>query len=651
MCGITGVLYKQARLATESLSLLVKNMSDTLAHRGPDDHGEWVDAHSGIALGHRRLSIQDLTSAGHQPMQSANQRYVIAYNGEIYNFREIRRDLENKGINFKGHSDTEVLLECIALYGLDQTLDRLNGMFAISLWDKEDCSLTLCRDRVGKKPLYYGCCNDTFLFGSELKALKQHPDFDAEIDRDALAQFIQFGWLNGPNTIYRHINKLPAGSYIKVKQSNLHMSPAPVSYWSMSETAKKGAENPYQGSYAQATDELESLIKKSVTDRMIADVELGALLSGGIDSSLVVSMMQQSADRKIKTFSIGFHEATHNEATYAKDIAEYLQTDHTELYVTPRDCIDVIPKLAQIYDEPLGDVSQIPTYLVSKLASQQVKVVLTGDGGDEFFAGYTRYFRCSRHWQKQKKLPSLLRPASGQVMDNASGLLMKLCRNQAGRAEINDWRRIGEKLEKRSMRINAENSLELFVRMMHRHKDMNQLVLGAGMSDTPLTRKNEWVDFDDSIMGMMLIDACCYLTDDILVKVDRASMANSLEARAPLLDKNVIEFAWQLPFGMKVDKSGGKRIVKNVLSRYLPNSMTERKKMGFGVPVGTWLRGPLREWAESLLDRQRIQQQTYLNAIEIEKIWKQHQSGWRDHSEILWSILMFQGFIENSERS
>ena len=644
MCGITGVLYRQPAMGVEQLSALVKDMSDSLVHRGPDDCGVWVDAQVGVAFGHRRLSIVDLSPTGHQPMTSINGRFVISFNGEIYNFKEIRAVLEKNGVSFKGHSDTEVLIESIAHHGLDQTLKNVNGMFAFSLWDKEERSLTLVRDRIGKKPLYYGCCNNVFLFGSELKAIKKHPDFDDEVDRGALGQFIQYSWLNGPSSIYSNIKKLPAGTFLKINQKNFSQENSPISYWSAQTIAETGVTNPYIGSYEDAIDQLERLLKDSVSHRMIADVELGALLSGGIDSSLVVSIMQASSNRKVKTFSIGFHEASHNEAEHAKKIANHLGTDHTELYVTPQECMDVIPKLPQMYDEPFGDVSQIPTYLVSQLAREKVKVVLSGDGGDELFAGYTRYFRCMDHWRKHERVPLSLRPAIGSGMEFMAKGLWGLLSNTTTNAEMKGWRRFGAKLEKRARHIDAKSSLELFVRMMARCKNIGELVVDYQQPHSFLSNQQVWPNFKEPILNMMLADMVCYLPDDILVKVDRASMAASLEARCPLLDKNVIEFAWQLPFAMKVNQAGGKRILKSLLAKYLPTELTERKKMGFGVPIGKWLRGPLKEWADDLLNPVRITEQSYLNAKEVQRLWKQHQSGWRNHDDILWSILMFQAW-------
>ena len=646
MCGITGVLYAAPAMGDEQLVRLVKKMNDTLVHRGPDDSGEWVDAQVGIALGHRRLSILDLSPAGHQPMVSAGKRYVIIFNGEIYNFRELRANLEKVGIRFKGQSDTEVLIESIAHNGLEKTLDQVNGMFAFALWDREERSLTLARDRIGKKPLYYGWCNKTFLFGSELKSLRQYPNFNNEVDRNALGQFIQNNWLNGPPTIYKSIKKLTPGSYIKITQANFLRNIEPVIYWSAKNVAEHGVANPLADTFENAAEQLDGLLCESVKQRMIADVGLGALLSGGIDSSLVVAMMQAQSDTQVKTFTIGFHEATHNEAIYAKNVAEHLGTDHTELYVTPQECMDVIPKLPTMYDEPFGDVSQIPTYLVSKLAREQVKVVLSGDGGDELFSGYTRYFRCVDHWNKQEKVPSSIKPMIGQVMHAASKLSWTLLGNTKTNAELKDWRRLGAKLEKRARRIDAKSSLELFVRMMARCKNVDEIVLGYENSNTLLSKQQLWPDFAEPILNMMLIDTLSYLPDDILVKVDRASMATSLEARCPLLDKNVIEYAWQIPYSMKVDQRGGKRILKEVLAKYVPKELTDRKKMGFGVPIGKWLRGPLREWGENLLDPSKIKQQSYLNSATVQKLWNQHQSGWRNHNDLLWSILMFQAWLE-----
>ena len=646
MCGITGALYANPVLGEEQFVRLIKKMSNTLVHRGPDDSGAWVDAQAGIGLGHRRLSIVDLSSSGHQPMISSNKRYVIIFNGEIYNFKEIKTDLQKRGIQFVGHSDTEVLLESIAIHGLEKTLDEINGMFAFALWDREDRILILARDRIGKKPLFYGWCGNVLLFGSELKALRCHPNFDSQLDRDALGQFIQFNWLSGPSSIYRKIKKLQPGCYLRVLQQSFGEEITPKNYWLAQKKAQDGIAKPFSGTYDQAADKLEGLLKDSIQHRMIADVELGALLSGGIDSSLVVAIMQAQSERRVKTFTIGFHEATHNEAVHARKVAEYLGTDHTELYVTPQECMDVIPELPAMFDEPFGDVSQIPTYLVSKLAREKVKVVLSGDGGDELFAGYTRYFRCLNQWKKHENISPVLRPVIGRAMEVSAAFLWSLLGNTTIDAELKGWRRFGEKLEKRARRINAKSSLELFVRMMTRYENISDIVIDAQDPDTILHNRHLWPSFHEPVLNMMMIDTLCYLPDDILVKVDRASMATSLEARCPMLDKNIIEFAWQLPFEMKVNQSGGKRILKHLLTKYIPSKLTERKKMGFGVPIGSWLRGQLKDWADELLDPAKIREQAYLNPDVVQKLWRQHQSGWRNHDDILWSILMFQAWYE-----
>ena len=647
MCGIAGAMYSSTNLVHGEFPSILKNMGDALRHRGPDDCGEWHDLNAGVGLAHRRLSIIDLSIAGHQPMHSHNTRYTIVFNGEIYNFGELRKRLTSKGVALRGNSDTEALLESIAVFGMDDTLALSNGMFAFALWDRDDNSLTLARDRIGKKPLYYGWCRGVLLFGSELKAVKAHPSFDDEIDQNALGQFIQYSWLNGPASIYKNIKKLAPGSYLKISQSNSSKAIEPIQYWSACESADNGQSNLFTGTFSEASDHLEELLLDSVNKRMIADVELGALLSGGVDSSLVVSMMQAQSTTKIKTFSIGFNEETHNEAVYAKKIANYLGTDHTELYMTSDDCLNVIPKLPEIYDEPFGDASQIPTYLVSKLASEKVKVVLSGDGGDELFAGYTRYFRCLKHWEKQKKVPVQLRPSIAEAMDIAAKISWQFFGKYSISGDLKNWQRFGSKLEKRARRIDAKNPTELFVRMMSRIRDAHEIVNGYTHPETMLSSEREWPKHSDDILNMMLMDTLCYLPDDILVKVDRASMAVSLEARCPLLDKEIAEFSWQLPISMKVHKSEGKIILKDVLNRYIPAELTERRKMGFGVPTGLWLRGPLRDWAENLLDPVKLAQQGYLNIVNVRKIWQQHQSGWRNHSDLLWSILMFQAWLES----
>lgn len=646
MCGITGVLYSQPKLNHDDFLSLMNGMGSTLKHRGPDDHGEWVDANNGIGLAHTRLSIIDLSNAGRQPMKSKNNRYVIIFNGEIYNYLEIRSELEKSGISFKGRSDTETLLESINFFGLEKALNRINGMFAFALWDRENRTLTLACDRFGKKPIYYGWCEDVFMFGSELKALKQHPSFNGQINRKALSQFIQYTWLSGSSSIFSNISKLQAGTYLEVYQSNIFDVKQPLVYWSAIEKAKIAQLNNSSDNYLSSVNRLDELLNLSVKKRMIADVELGALLSGGIDSSLVVSIMQANSENKIKTFSVGYEEETHNEAVYAKNIAKFLGTKHEEIYITEKECMDVIPKLAGIYDEPFADVSQIPTYLVSHMASEHVKVALTGDGGDELFAGYTRYFRCQRHWDTQQKTPKFIKRALGSLMESSANQLWNLFTSSSNNQSLVNLGKYADKLDKRSRRICASNSTELFIMMMQRYNNIDELVIGGSNSSLLFSAENTYPCFQDEILNMMLVDATCYLSGDILVKVDRASMANSLEVRSPLLDKEVAEFAWGLPESSRYDSQGGKKILKDVLSRYVPRELTQRKKMGFGVPIGDWLRSFLKDWASDLLNENRISQQGYFNYKVVNKIWSQHQSGWRDHSKILWAILMFQMWLK-----
>ena len=650
MCGFAGFFYLRPSLSKNDMLLLVKKMSEKIAHRGPDDFGEWVDENAGIGLGHRRLSILDLSSAGHQPMISQNQRFVLAYNGEIYNFHELRIELEKNGIQFTGNSDTEVLLESISYWGIERALKRFNGMFAFALWDRADRSLLLARDRVGKKPLYYGCSENVLLFGSELKALREHPNFNNEIDRGALKQYVKYNWFSGPTSIYKNIKKLNPGSYIKILQSEVTGRLNPINYWSAEDTALSGLANIEQCSYLESIDQLEKLMLKSVNRRMIADVDLGAFLSGGIDSSLIVSLMQSQRKERIKTFSIGFNEVSHNEAEYAKNVANHWQTDHTEMYVSSQDCLDVIPNLPAIYDEPLGDASQIPTYLVSKLASKNVKVVLSGDGGDELFAGYTRYFRCIKHWQKQRKIPACLRNFLGKNCEISAEILWNATKLFETNKGLKGWRGLGARLNKRSRRLASDNCLELFIHMLQNDGVADDLFVSDKANQYYFDLNEQWPDLQEPMYNMMFMDFKTYLTDDILVKVDRASMAESLEVRCPLLDQDIIAFSWQLAYDAKIEGEIGKKILRDILAKYIPNELTDRKKMGFGIPVASWLRGSLKDWAEELIDPYKLREQNFFNERFVSKLWHQHQSGWRNHSDLLWSILMFQSWYDYNNK-
>jgi len=627
-------------------------MTATLVHRGPDDSDLWVDPDAGLALGHRRLSIIDLSAAGRQPMASACGRYLITYNGEIYNFPELRAQLEEHGHSFRGHSDTEVLLTALAEWGVSATLGRLNGMFAFALWDRRERSLTLARDRAGKKPLYYGWCGGTFLFGSELKALHAHPAFDPTVDRDALGLFIQYSWMPAPYSIYAAVRQLPAGTVLTVADDG-SARPQPVAYWSARDIAARGAKAPLAVSLEEATDALEDILRDAVACRMIADVSLGAFLSGGIDSSTVVALMRTVSSKPVQTFSIGYHEPKYNEAKHAKAIARHLQTDHTELYVTPEDCLEVIPKLATLYDEPFADYSQIPTYLVSQLARRKVTVALSGDGGDELFGGYGDYPKNLREWERQLAVwghvPPVLRRGLVSVLTGLGHAGQGVLRGgepDAGALRAKLAKKLG-KFEKRAKRISPSDSgAALHARLRARIDPAGELVLGARPALSGLTDPTGWADVADPMLGMMLVDFTTYMADDILTKVDRASMAVSLEVRCPLLDPRVIELAWSLPPSLRMGPKGGKHVLQNLLARHVPRALFERPKQGFNVPIEEWLRGPLRDWAEALLDESRLRREGYFQPQAVQRIWQDHLSGRRQRTFLLWSLLTFQAWHE-----
>lgn len=622
-------------------------MTNTLVHRGPDDFDVWTDSKIGVALGHRRLSILDLSVAGRQPMTSESGRFVITYNGEIYNFRELRRELEDLGHEFRGHSDTEVVLATIVEWGIENALQRLNGMFAFGVWDVEQRTLTLARDRVGEKPLYYGWCGDTFLFGSELKALRAHPSFDPQLDADALGLLIQYSWIPAPYCIYKHIRKLPAGSLLTLTSEHHPTTAKPRAYWAAHSVVEKTDQERYHGSFEEATDTLETLLRDAVSCRMVADVNLGALLSGGIDSTIIVSLMQALSSRPVKTFSIGFHEPRFNEAPHAKAIAHHLGTDHTELYVSAQDGLAIIPELPTIYDEPFADPSQIPTVMVSRLAQQHVTVALSGDGGDELFAGYKRYTNCMRRWKNWRWLPHSVRSGAGNALAALNRASWSLFGSPHALASpvVTTRQQLVSGVDKIARLMTGTTPLELFAHTHARYQDARKFVIGAQPTPTVLTDPDGWPSVSEPIQAMMYLDLADCLVDDILVKVDRASMAVGLEVRCPLLDARVIELAWSLPLQMRFTPNGGKRILRKILARHVPPSLTERGKMGFGVPVAEWVRGPLREWAEDLLDDKRIREQGLLQPEAVRLVWQQHRSGWQNHDGLLWSLLMFQAWL------
>ena len=634
--------------AREEPERAIRRMTDTLIHRGPDDGGVWEDPRAGIALGNRRLAIVDLSPEGHQPMHSASGRYVLAFNGEIYNFRALYEELKELGHRFRGHSDTEVMLAAFDEWGLARALRRFNGMFAFALWDREERSLHLARDRIGEKPLYYGCVGGVLLFGSELKALRAHPRFRGEVSRNALALYLRHNYIPTPYTIYEGVSKLLPGTRLTIDEAGNVSGPVP--YWSAKAAAEHGVNNFFDGSDAEAVDELDGLLRDSIRMRMIADVPLGAFLSGGIDSSTVVALMQAQSERPVKTFSIGFYEEEYSEAGYAKEVAKHLGTDHTELYVTPEEAMSVIPRLPTLYDEPFSDSSQIPTYLVSELARRHVTVSLSGDGGDELFGGYNRYFWGRSIWRKIGWMPPRLRGAAAGAMTAVSPQAWDLAFKKLGPILPGKLRQRvpGDKLHKLAGILNVENPEVMYTSLVSLWKDPGSMIAGGYEPPTALTDPAQWADLPDFTQRMMYLDTVTYLPDDILVKVDRASMGVSLEGRIPFLDHRLVEFAWQLPLGMKVRNGQGKWMLRQVLNRYVPNKLIERPKMGFGVPIDVWLRGPLREWAESLLNERRLSDEGFFDPLPIREKWSEHLSGRRNWQYHLWDVLMFEAWLEEN---
>jgi asparagine synthase (glutamine-hydrolysing) len=646
MCGIAGFWHRKAQRFEGAIFA----MTNALYRRGPDDAGYWVDTDAGLAFGHRRLSILDLSEAGHQPMFSASGRYAIVYNGEVYNFDELRESIEHETDGtypFRGHSDTEVILASVERWGLKRAVESFVGMFAFALWDRKARRLHLVRDRVGIKPLYYGFCGSAFVFGSELKALAAYPDFDAPIDRDSLAQLLRYNAIPAERTIYQGIYKVEPGCILTLtdlQSRALHRE----RYWSAADVVRRGQAEPFVGDEKQAVEALEDVLSRAVGLRMIADVPLGAFLSGGVDSSTVVALMQAQSTRPIRTFSIGFDNGRYNEADDARQVAHYLGCDHTELYVRPDDALAVIPELPTLYDEPFADSSQIPTFLVSRLAREHVTVALSGDGGDELFGGYNRHVWGPRLSKLLDRVPAsarqllsrLGRARTPEQWDEAFARLEKVLPPKAR------LRVPGDKIYKLSRLLEADDPEKLYELLTSHWSRPTDIVAGA--SDRP----REFVDepgFDDYAARLMYRDLVAYLHDDILTKVDRASMGVSLEARVPILDHRVIELAWRLPMAMKIKDGVGKHILRKVLYRHVPRHLIERPKMGFGIPIDSWLRGPLRAWAEELLDPRRLSEEGFFSPEPIEKIWRAHLDGRRNHQHELWDILMFQAWYRHQQ--
>lgn len=652
MCGISGFLDTSRRCGTHEHQRTVLKMVNTLHHRGPDDVGAWADAEPGIALGHRRLSIVDLSPEGHQPMHSVCGRYVISFNGEVYNFQELRRELEQLGYTFRGHSDTEVMLSCISQWGVLQAVKRFRGMFAFALWDRQERQLHLVRDRIGEKPLYYGWMGKAFVFGSELKALRAHPGFSMEVDREALTLFLRHANIPAPYSIYKGISKVLPGTIVTIDHGNARRPPTVTPYWSVQAAVERGLAEPFTGSETEAVAYLDELLKDAVKHQMVADVPLGAFLSGGVDSSMIVALMQAQTERPVQTFTVGFHEAAFNEAEHAKAVARHLGTAHTELYVTPEETMAVIPKLPSLYDEPFADQSQVPTFLISELARRDVTVVLSGDAGDELFGGYERYVLGYSIWNKIGWMPEMakkpvahgLRMLPAQSWNNVFRMLGPLL------PKFLRYRNPGEKFHKLAQMLTAGGVDGLYGLMSSHWTDPSSVVIGGSEPVTVLTDPSHRMPRLHPQERMMYVDTMSYLPNEILVKVDRASMGVSLESRVPFLDHRIVEFAWQIPLEMKIRDGRGKWLLRQLLYKYVPQALIDRPKMGFGVPIDNWLRGPLREWAEDLLGEKRLKDQGFFHADPIRQKWSEHLSGTSNWQYDLWDVLMFQAWLEHKRQ-
>jgi asparagine synthase (glutamine-hydrolysing) len=644
MCGIAGFMGRASR---DQLNDLMLRMSRTLTHRGPNDSGVWLDEIKGIALSHRRLSVLDLSSSGHQPMVSHSSRYVISFNGEIYNHQELR--LLCPGISWRGSSDTETLVALFDHFGIDQSLKLLRGMFSLAVWDRENEQLILARDPLGEKPLYYSSFKKNgenyFIFGSELKAILAHDHFASEIDTDALGSYFRFGNFGSEKTIYKGVKKLLPGHFLSIHQKDfrIHID----AYYSIKDQISSDV---FLESFDSASNTLDGLINQTVKDQMLSDVPIGSFLSGGVDSSLITAVMQSNSTSKIKSFSIGFEEREFDEAPEAKKIASYLGTDHTELYVSSKEAMAVIPKLSSIYDEPFADSSAIPTYLVSHLAKTKVTVALSGDGGDELFGGYNRYIFVGQFWSKLKFLPFHLRKIVSFLILSTPHhkrhfIFEKLFFGQ-------NIRHLSDKLHKAASVLDAKDLKDLYLKLIGYWPESESPLLSCfGKNPFSLTKDLSFLANLDDRQQIMFWDMANYLPDDILVKVDRASMAVGLEARSPYLDQRIVKYALNLPMKFKIDKKRGgyetKKILRSVLSKYMPLSLIDKPKSGFAIPIDQWLRGPLKSWAEDLLSQSKLQKESYLNVQLIRRKWSEHLNGTKNWGPQLWAVLVFEMWLEN----
>ncbi|MBO8217672.1 asparagine synthase (glutamine-hydrolyzing) [Prochlorococcus marinus] len=646
MCGISGFISPD--FAQNSFKKTIYNMVNEIDHRGPDRKGIWFDYYAGVALGHNRLSIVDLSEAGNQPMISSCKRYYIVFNGEIYNHKSLREKLPDS-INWQGHSDTETLINGISCWGLKNTLRELVGMFAFAIWDRKKKKLTLVRDRLGEKPLYYGFRGNTMIFSSELKAIETFPEKSLKINKNSLGLYMRFGYIPSPYSIYEGIYKLPPGSFVEftIEDVKERLIPCSTQYWSLESITKRQQSNTFLGTHIDAIDYLECLLKDTISGQMQGDVPIGAFLSGGIDSSTVVSIMQSQSKNPLNTFTVGFQEFGYDESKSARAISSFIGTNHNDLVLSSAEAMKTIPYLPEIYDEPFSDVSQIPTFLISKFASKNVKVCLSGDGGDELFCGYSRHIAGPKIWRIFNKIPKPIR---------------KICVNFIHSLPPTTWDRFyffceyflpkhlrinfpGLKIYKISDLINNDSLFEVYISLISSWKAPEDIILNYDPSKEFYDYEVSNIKLNDPHHQMMYFDSLIYLPNDILVKVDRAAMSSSLETRLPLLDHRIIEFAWSIPLSMKLKDKKSKWLLRQVLKKYLPNNLIEKPKTGFSVPIGEWLRGPLKNWANELLDEKLIDSHQYFSSKSIQQKWKEHLTGRKDWSKQIWTILMFQSWL------